>query len=187
MRFQLVTPERTLVDEPVASVTLPAAEGEITILPKHAQIAALLVPGVIRFRRAPKDATAADLERRRKKLAESAPREGTIMEALDSDYEETVAVSGGFIHVSKDGNVMVLADTAERGEELDLSVIEEARERARQVMRKAVATDDVAFASAAAALERELARYRVASKYKRPARTLPAAEQATIREEENEP
>ena len=75
-----------------------------------------------------------------------------------------VAVSGGFIRVGKDGNVYVLADTAEQGEELDLSVIEQAKERARQVMSQAARQDDVSFAAAAAALERELARYRLARK-----------------------
>lgn len=74
--------------------------------------------------------------------------------------EEDVAVSGGFIEVKKN-SVRVLADTAERGEELDLKTIELAKQRAEEVMKATDRRDDTAFAAAAAALERELARYRV--------------------------
>lgn len=74
--------------------------------------------------------------------------------------EEDVAVSGGFIEVKKN-SVRVLADTAERGEELDLKTIEQAKQRAEEVMKATDRRDDAAFAAAAAALERELARYRV--------------------------
>lgn len=76
------------------------------------------------------------------------------------NIEEDIAVSGGFIEVKKE-MVRVLADTAERGEELDMEAIEQAKQRAEGVMRSTDRRDDTAFAAAAAALERELARYRV--------------------------
>lgn len=138
--FKLVTPERTLFDGEIVSATLPTAEGEITILSHHAELSAILVPGVIRIK--------------------------------TPQGEEEIAVSGGFIRIAPDGTVTTLADTAERGHELDLSVIEEAKERARQVMKQAVAKDDVSYAAAAAALERELARYKVAMKHKHGVPTL---------------
>ncbi|MBD3281307.1 ATP synthase F1 subunit epsilon [Candidatus Uhrbacteria bacterium] len=84
----------------------------------------------------------------------------------EHNHSEDVAVSGGFIQVDKEGNVTVLADTAERGEDLNLRDIEEAKARAEQVMRESARGNDEAFARAAAELERELARYRVARKYK---------------------
>lgn len=96
--------------------------------------------------------------------------------------EEEVAVSGGFIEISKE-SVRVLADTAERGEELDLSVIEEAKLRAEQVMKETVKTDDVSFAAAAAALERELARFRVARKHA--SRRVPLFDKSSIPSDEN--
>ncbi len=80
--------------------------------------------------------------------------------------EEEVASSGGFINVTETGEVSVLADTAERGQELDISAIEEAKKRAMEVMRGAVSKDDVSFAAAASALQRELARYKVASRHR---------------------
>jgi len=84
----------------------------------------------------------------------------------EHNHTEDVAVSGGFIQVDAEGNVTVLADTAERGEDLNLKDIEEAKSRAEQVMRESARGNDEAFARAAAELERELARYRVARKYK---------------------
>ncbi|MDO8583827.1 MAG: ATP synthase F1 subunit epsilon [bacterium] len=79
---------------------------------------------------------------------------------------EEVAVSGGFIRVTPDGVVNVLADTAEQGHELDMAVIEEAKKRAQDVMREAATKDDVSFALAAAALEKEFARYKLALKHR---------------------
>ena len=82
--------------------------------------------------------------------------------------EETyMATSGGFIEVQPGNKVIVLADTAERSEELDIKVIEEAKERARKILEEKRNVDEVAYASAAAGLERELARLKVARKRRR--------------------
>jgi len=51
LRFKLVTPEKLLVEEEAYSVTLPAAEGEITVLPDHIPYIGTLRPGEIFFRR----------------------------------------------------------------------------------------------------------------------------------------
>lgn len=80
---------------------------------------------------------------------------------------EEVAVSEGFVQVRKDNRVHVLTETAERGHELDMSVIEGATTRAKQVMSQAARQDDLTFATAAAALERELARSRLVQKMRR--------------------
>jgi len=97
--------------------------------------------------------------------------------------EEEVAVSGGFIQVGKD-RVRVLADTAERGEELDLSVIEEAKQRAEKVMKEAVRLDDNSYAAAMAAMGRELARYKLAQRRHAP-RTAPTVDKASLPPDEN--
>jgi len=82
-----------------------------------------------------------------------------------SGGEETLmAVSGGFIEVQPDSKVIVLADTAERAEELDIEKIEEAKKNAEKALEEKRDLDDESFAEAAAALERELARLRVARK-----------------------
>jgi F-type H+-transporting ATPase subunit epsilon len=97
---------------------------------------------------------------------------------------EEVAVSGGFIEILEDDHVRVLADTAERGTELDLRVIQEARERAQNLMNNTIHTDDVSYAAAAAALERELARERVARRV-HVARGLPTLDAANLPPDEN--
>ena len=86
---------------------------------------------------------------------------------LQKNGEEHILVnSTGFIEVRPGNTIIILADTAERMEELDLEKIEIAKEEARKAMEEKREVDDVAFALAAAALERELARYKVAMKRK---------------------
>ena len=53
MHFKLLLPWRVLVDEPVLQVTAEAADGALSIRPRHVDYAALLVPGILSFRRAP--------------------------------------------------------------------------------------------------------------------------------------
>ncbi len=77
---------------------------------------------------------------------------------------ELLATSTGMFEVRQDGSVVVLADTAERVEELELSAIDEARKRAEAALVEARHRNDVSYADAAAHLEREIARYRVAMK-----------------------
>jgi len=79
---------------------------------------------------------------------------------------EDVALSGGFVQVGEGGRITVLADTAERGEELDMNVIEEAKLKAEKLMSEQASDNEEAFAHAAAMLERELARYKAANKYR---------------------
>jgi F-type H+-transporting ATPase subunit epsilon len=47
LTLDLVSPERVLASEPVEMVTLPAADGDIGILPEHAPLLTLLRPGII--------------------------------------------------------------------------------------------------------------------------------------------
>lgn len=74
--------------------------------------------------------------------------------------EVMIAVSGGVIEIRDGQHVKVLADTAERAEEINEARAEEARKRALELQRR-VAFDDVQFAEAAGAIEKELARLRV--------------------------
>src|SRR3990167_3395695 len=77
-----------------------------------------------------------------------------------------VAVSGGFVSVKPQSQVMLLADTAERAEELTLDAVEAAREQARKALQQVRVMDDEKFGLAVAAMERELARVRVARKHR---------------------
>lgn len=87
----------------------------------------------------------------------------------------SMAVSGGFIEV-KPGKVTVLADTAERAEELDESRAEEARRKAQELMKQARLTESKDYAALAAKLEKELARLRVARKHRERRGFMPRVE-----------
>jgi len=139
LTLQIITPERIVFEEAgVDSLTVPGAEGELTILPQHAALMTALKPGPVVFRRG------AD--------------------------ENDLALSGGFMEV-RDDKVIVLADTAERSEEIDQARAEEARQRAQERMASHESTVD--FARALAALERAQARLRVTERRRRRPRATP--------------
>jgi F-type H+-transporting ATPase subunit epsilon len=78
--------------------------------------------------------------------------------------EDTLAISGGFLEVRPD-RVIILADSAEKAEEIDVDRAEAARKRAEERLRegKAVGLDEL---KADAALRRAIARLSVAEKMK---------------------
>jgi F-type H+-transporting ATPase subunit epsilon len=49
VEFELVSPERLLVSEPVDMVVVPGSEGDFGVLPRHAPLISTLRPGVIRI------------------------------------------------------------------------------------------------------------------------------------------
>ena len=51
-RLRIVTPESTLVDEDVISVTAPGTEGYLGVLAQHAPLITALAPGKITVRNA---------------------------------------------------------------------------------------------------------------------------------------
>ena len=78
--------------------------------------------------------------------------------------EEALAVSGGFLQVGPD-RVMVLADTAERSEEIDIARAEEARRRAEADLANPRQASDPAMIQAA--MRRSVVRLRVAQRRRR--------------------
>lgn len=139
LTLQIITPERIVFEEQnVDSLTVPGAEGELTILPQHAALMTALRPGPVVFRRGAE--------------------------------EVDLALSGGFMDV-RDDKVIVLADTAERSDEIDQARAEEARRRAQERIVEHQGTVD--FARALAALERAQARLRVTERRRRRPRGTP--------------
>lgn len=95
-----------------------------------------------------------------------APIQSGELRVVDEKGEEMLlAVSGGFVTVHPGNRLAILADTAERAEELDFKVIEEAVQRAEQVLREKI-DDSERFADATAHLARELARWKVVRKHR---------------------
>lgn len=133
MRFRIVTPEKTILDEEVESVSLPTKTGEITVLPDHIPLVSPLRAGELRYKQ--------------------------------NNEEKFFAVSGGFIEVRADNEVLVLADTAEFGHEIDLERAQKAREKAYEMMQESY-RDEKTYADAVAKLEKQIARIKVARKHR---------------------
>ena len=75
-----------------------------------------------------------------------------------------MAVTGGFLEV-RDDRVTILADAAERAEEIDVVRAEESRRRAERLIQERVSEEDLA--RAAAALQRALIRLKAAERRRR--------------------
>ena len=80
-------------------------------------------------------------------------------------YTKFLAVSGGFIEVRTGNKVVVLADTAEFGHEIDPERAQKARDEAKKIMDGSK-QDQQVTADALAILEKNLARLRVAHKHR---------------------
>jgi F-type H+-transporting ATPase subunit epsilon len=78
----------------------------------------------------------------------------------NDNREQFLFVAGGFLEVLPD-KVVILADAAERAEDIDEARAEESRRRAEQLMEQR-AGDDAEVAAAAAAMERAMFRLRIA-------------------------
>jgi F-type H+-transporting ATPase subunit epsilon len=135
IRLEIVTAERLVFTGEVDRITAPGADGELTILPRHAPILTTLRPG--------------DLH--------------VVTDGQATD----IAVSGGFLEVEPN-HVRVLADTAERAEEIDVARAEEALERARQAVARAKSGQEVDLRAALAALQRSQVRLKVARRRRQP-------------------
>ena len=91
---------------------------------------------------------------------------GVIETKNQKEEIEIMSVSGGFVEVMKD-RIVILADTAERAEEIDEKRVEEARKRAEETKKKIRMEDKVEFTEIAVKLEKELARLRAVDKWRK--------------------
>ena len=131
-RLDIVTAERVVFSEDVDVVVAPGVEGQLGILPHHAPLMTMLMPGELRVRK--------------------------------GGEEFSMAISGGFLEVRPD-RIIVLADAAERVEEIDVARAEEAKRRAEELLKGRPPEVDAALAEAA--LRRSLARLKVVERRRR--------------------
>ena len=118
LALEVVTPERLVVREEVATVQVPAANGYLGVLPGHAPLLAELGTGSLSY--------------------ETGGR------------RHYVAVQGGFLEVLQD-RVRVLADAAERAEDIDVERAKAALKRAEEQVFKPSPDADPALALGAMA------------------------------------
>ncbi len=82
-----------------------------------------------------------------------------VLKVVNGGKEAKIAISGGFMEVSND-RVVVIADTAEQGNEIDVLRAKSAQERAEQRLNNRTA--DIDAARAETSLRRAVARLRAA-------------------------
>ncbi len=95
-------------------------------------------------------------------MTEIQPGEIMVRKGTEEYY---LAVSGGFLEVKPD-HITILADAAERAEEIDIARAEAAKKRAEERMAHR-GTAELDTARAEASLHRALARLKVAEKRRR--------------------
>ena len=131
-RLEIVSAERVVFSDDVDVVVAPGVEGQLGILPHHAPLMTMLLPGELLVRK--------------------------------GGEEFYMAISGGFLEVRPD-RIIILADAAERVEEIDIARAEAAKQRAEEHLKHP--TSEIDIARAEAALRRSLARLKVVERRKR--------------------
>ena len=144
LKLKIVTPEKILFEEKVSQVSISTVMGEITILPNHIPLVSQLASGEI--------------------VVKHNKKEDASSIALAKD-EDLMAISGGFVEVLPD-QVVILADTAERAEDIDEERAEAARQKAEEVLKTKLA-DAESFIMFRAQIEKEMARLKGVRKYKK--------------------
>jgi F-type H+-transporting ATPase subunit epsilon len=85
------------------------------------------------------------------------------------DTPHGFVIADGIVEVKPDSRVVVLADVAERAEEIDEEEANKARRRAEKMLEGKESLSSEQFAKFQAILEREMAKIKVARKYHRKA------------------
>ena len=133
IKLEVVTPEKSVVDEDVQMVIAPGILGEFGILPGHTTFLTTLKVGTIRY--------------------------------TDTNGKERyVFVSGGFAEALPD-KVTVLAESAERRQEIDLERAKEALQRAEKRLAEDREKQELDLVRAKAALERALHRIKLSGSF----------------------
>jgi len=96
--------------------------------------------------------------------------EGELIIRREGQEDVLIAIHGGFMEV-RGNKVTVLADVAERAEEIDIARAEAARARAEALLKRAASDEE--FERARAALRRATLRLRVAERRRRWPRERP--------------
>lgn len=107
---------------------------------------------------------------------------GEVMVRREDGTEEFYAIGGGYAEVQPD-KVVVLADSAEHAEEIDLERAENARKRAEKFMAEGVPEDPERYAQIRASLQRAQIRLDVARRHRRKS-ALPTLGSRRVEDEE---
>lgn len=109
--LDVVTPERIMLSEDVTQTIAPGSDGELGILANHAPLMTSLKPGEVKV---------------------------TLADGRTTAH---IVISGGFMEVAagENGRTTILADSAERADEIDVTRAEADLEAARRMLAEAEA------------------------------------------------
>lgn len=136
MEIIIATPNGVIYDKKAKSITLPTESGVVTILDDHQPMISLLKAGEI----------------------------GITEDEGTPDF--IMSVSTGVLEVQPESHIYIMADTAERAEDIDIALAQEAMAKAKQELEKQDQLDDIDFARLQAMIDKELARITVGKKYR---------------------
>jgi len=85
----------------------------------------------------------------------------------DHEGEHLMAVAGGFLEVRGNNEIVILADNAERAQDIDIAKAEAAHHRADELMKQIKNVQDVDYARLQAVIEKEMNRVRIGRKFKK--------------------
>ncbi len=131
--FEIITLGGLKFQENIWQAELPTPNGVIGILPHHIPLISLISPGVIRIWR---------------------------REDMPEDNIEHIATAGGFVEIDG-GRVRLLADSAERAEDIDELEAREALQRAKEMRLQS--QDEISLSEVSGIISRETARIQVAN------------------------
>ncbi|MDR0462655.1 MAG: ATP synthase F1 subunit epsilon [Pseudomonadales bacterium] len=137
MKIVIATPEKIVFEEDAYGVLVPTLEGEVGIYDNHVPYMSSLQAGVV----------------------------GVKKQKTDKEWQY-LAVSNGLIEFSNN-ELTLLVETAEREDEIDLDLANQARQRAIELRKQKDLISTQESALLTAKLEKELARIRVAEKYRK--------------------
>ncbi len=127
-QVRILAADRSFYEGPCVSLVIPASDGEMGILARHASMIAAIQPGTLRYQVAP---------------------DGPV---------QLAAVSPGMVKV-ENNEVLVLVDSAERPEEIDIVRAQRVADEAREALLQKKSRQEYQLAQAA--LARSLNRLRV--------------------------
>lgn len=138
--LEIVTLEKELFSGKVKQLTAPTTQGEITVLPGHVPLITSLEAGELRLK----------------------VNEGEGVYSPDYIF---IAISGGFMEVKPKNRINIIADSAERVDEIDEKKAMEAKERAEKMLKDyqtgVLKLSDQEFTGASAQLAKALAQLKV--------------------------
>lgn len=126
LHLKIVTPEKEIFDSEVDMVTASTSNGEIGILPNHANLMAQIIPGELKIR--------------------------------NGENITHMATGSGLLQMVN--NTLIIAtDLAERAEDINEKVVEEAKARAQEALEQTLSDEE--YAISLATLEKSLAQLKV--------------------------